>query len=351
MGLPALENGPYIFNVNNLITGSSAQDKAKKTLLELKNALYNLGGAGVIWDVVASSDSSSVKNIGDASPDLWIDSGDIVNATNGSPHSWCILEHQTTGEQLLIDYRSYSYYQCEVRHSLDGSWSTDGTTSQSPTISGVLYTMRQWNSNFQGTDSDQLKCVVNVMTSADNKTLRIYLHNRDSSTGYTAGTYMAIEEIVNTPSVWTSARKLCVFYSAESISFNANPYDCSPRADQLDHSVWALRVDTAEPASLWLTVQNTSECYGNLDSESSATPLWQVNNSLGFNGGFPICPIGLYEAAAGTYGGSWGRFRDIYWAQRLHSTLDTYPSDGSRQWVKWGPFLVPWNGTAPLDAE
>lgn len=350
MGLPTLENGPYIFNVNNLVIGSNPTDKCRKTILALKDALVALGGAGVIWDVVASCDGTSVKNIGDASPDLWADSSDIVQNTEGNAHSWCVLEHQTSGEQILIDCRSESYNQFEMRHSFDGSYQTDGTTTASPTATNS-YTMRQFNTNFSTTSTTQLRCVVNVMTSADNKTLRIYLHQRDSSSGETAGTYMAIEEIVNTPSVWTSARKLCVFYSNENINFSATTYYKSPRAELLDGSVWILRVDTAEPASLWVSMQNTSECYGNLDAESGATPLWQVNNSLGFNGGFPICPIGLYESAAGTYGGSWGRFRDIYWAQQLHDTLDTYPSDGSRLWVKWGCFLVPWNGTAPLDAE
>ena len=71
MTLPALENGPYVFNVNNYFEESSFSDKCKRQLLELKNGLVALGGAGVIWQVIASCDATDVKQIGDADPDLW----------------------------------------------------------------------------------------------------------------------------------------------------------------------------------------------------------------------------------------------------------------------------------------
>jgi len=67
------------------------------------------------------------------------------------------------------------------------------------------------------------------------------------------------------------------------------------------------------------------------------------------SGGYPVCPIGLFRET-GSYGGMLGRLADIYWAPLNHASLDNYPGDASYQWVKWGCYVVPWNGTEPLDA-
>jgi hypothetical protein len=353
MGLPTLENGPYVFNVNNLYTASSDTDKYEKFWFAIKEELVALGGAGVIWQVVASSDASSVKNIGDASPDLWTVQGD-VNFSTGA-HSWCVLENQTTGAQLSIQLNYTSGTQGRVRFSPGGTYSTDGTTSALPTSTDSQYLAL--STCVLSTSSGREKFVVNIMTSADHKILRFYIHERQSTDGAAGGQFWGVELVANAPSLWTSTDKYAVWYNSLSTSVSTLAYDKSPRIEDFDGNGGInCYVETAAPYTGWNSKWITTECYKNIGGAPSVpdspdgSPLWSYDGICGLNGGYPICPIGLYDEAVGEHGGSWGRLTDIYYASRLHQTFDTYPSDGSRQWIKFGGFLVPWNGTAPVDA-
>lgn len=345
MTTPTLENGPYVFNVNNLYSEGTNTNFCKRVLLELKNALYALGGAGVIWDVVASSDSASVKNIGDASPDLWSDLTDVVYASSGA-HSWVILENQTTGGQLCIDYTANGYFQVHCHYSPGGTFSTDGTTSAKPSDTDSYQFVT--NYNFWNDDANERKVVINVMCSADHATTRWYAHYRHATSGEIGGWYGAIERVVNNPTAWNSTIPTAVIRYNSNIETSLTTRNMSPSLDIFDGSTIYCFIETADPYAGWNSAYPTAEGYGDWSSGAAGMINWN-NVDQDLLQGYPVMPIGVFKSS-GTYGGSLGRLRDIYLGQQSHSTLDTFPFDASRTWVKWGCFVVPWNGTVPQDA-
>lgn len=350
MTLPALENGPYVFNVNNYFEESSFNDKCKRQLLELKNGLVALGGAGVIWQVIASCDATDVKQIGDADPDLWDTIAD-VNFSTGA-HSWCILENQTTGGMLLIDYDTGYVYRTIMEYSPGGLYpSATGTNTTPPTATDSTRIMED-DKNFSADSTFNRAFVLHIMTSADHKTTRWYWHESLTSNGSRGGFFGCIEELTNTPSEWTSTNKVAVFGNdvATPFALTTDPVQQTPTLASFLIADWKAYFKTAAPFEDWVTgLLMTYEFYKPLSQGLATTSgIFQRHINLEVAGGLPISPMGLYNKASGANGGSFGRFRDLYLAPAFHQTMTTYPADTSRLWLKIGCFLVPWNGTAPL---
>jgi len=348
MGYPALEKGPYIFNVNNLFYESNTTNKAKRILLELKNCLVNLGGANTIWTVVASSNGVDFVNIGGVEPlDLWNDISDIVAAPNGTAHSWCVLQNVFTGQQLIIAADGATVDKCEFYVSPDATIAADGTVTTNPTATdygGIWYS----GTTYTTLTSAYTKFVINVMTSADYTITRIYVHERNSTTGETGGKTAFLENMQQTPSAWNSTIKFVRLANNYSVTFAFEPVDKTPKLVDFDGSSIAVKYQTAEPYDEWLSAYPTCECYDNFVG-TNANPLMQNDAIQGSIDGHPVNPIGVFKST-NPKGGALGRLADIYLAQQTHDTLDTYPADGSRLWVKWGCFMVPWNGSVPQDA-
>lgn len=357
MGSPTLEKGPWIFNVNNLFVESTGYNRCKRELLELKNCLVALGGAETIWKVIASCDGTTVWNIDpeEEDRDLWDDITDMVHSTAGNPHSWCILKNLTTNGQLLIDYvrpsaMDYPHY-AEIRYSPSGAFSDTGTTGNAPTSTDSI---QIWDRNYTFTDSAYYngldKVVINVMTSADHKITRWYNRSRYSN-GWSGGTIGFIEEIQDTPAIWNSTIKTAITFSRWNCTIQSyTPSALSPQVSKIDDgNVFYVRFETAEPYAGWLSTYTGCAGYSSLYS-ANAKPLFFSNIRQGVNNNYPVSPILLFRSA-GIYGGPLGRLADIYFAQDSHHDLDTYPSNDSRLWVKWGCFMVPWNGTLPVEAR
>jgi hypothetical protein len=345
MGLPTLENGPYIFNVNNAFSEGSTANISKRMILELKNGLVALGGTDTIWHVVASSNSVAVVNIldPDEEHDLWNTISNVVYSTGA--HSWCVLANKTTGAQMLIDYNTNAHYYVDIKYSTGGTYASDGTTTSAPTATDAG-TLQVNSQAFTVDNSSYLTAVLNIMTSADHKTTRFYFHRKSSADANAGGWIGLIEEVANAPAAWTSTNKTMKLYLNTAFAASTTPSSKSPRLSDLDGNIWYVRFETDEPYSGWLACYPTSESYGDLNG-GTATPIMHLDVDLDLVGGYPVCPIGLYRES-GSYSGPMGRLRDIYWAPNAHDSLDTYPSGGSKQWIKWGCFFVPWNGSVPL---
>lgn len=354
MSAPILEKGPYIFNVNNAFNESTGENRCKRELLELKNALVNLGSAETIWKVIASCDGTTVWNINplEEDRDLWDDIADVNHNLNSNPHSWCILKNLTTNGQLIIDYvrntaTTYPHYAA-IRYSPGGTFTDTGTASDAPTAADAG---TMWNQAYTFTDSayydTSYDVVINVMTSADHKITRWYNHT-EYSNAWRGGTIGFIEEVQDTPAEWNSAIKVAV--SSTSWNLQMQTYTPSAQSPQLteldDGNVLYARYETAEPYAAWLSAYPGVECWGNI-STNAGRGLYFNNVRQGPNNAYPVVPINLFRGGT-TKGGYLGRLVDIYLTQDAHRNLDTYPKDGSRTWVKWGCFMVPWNGSAPL---
>jgi len=348
-----LENGPYIFNVNNLFVEGDSISKAKRMLLELKNGLVALGGAGTIWTVVASCDAVSVKNIGDADPDLWEDLSDIVSGSGTNPHSWCIVENSTTGAQLLIEGHSiYSIYAyCDIRYSPAGLFTDTGTTGVAPTATDANNVVTS-DTGFTPVGSYYNGFVLHIMTSADHKTTRFYWLERSMEFAGMGGKMGLIEEVVNTPSQWISTNKVCVLYNNITPACNVSPSDEYPMIYHLDDMDWNVYLETATPYAGWIATRVTAECHEGVGSNTGqALPILHVKENLELDGGYPLSKIGLFRPNAGTYGGSYGRLRDIYWGPFYNYSMTTYPNDSSGDWIQFAAFVMPWNGSKPVPVE
>lgn len=333
MPFPTVENGPWTFDVNNDESGGTFADTMKNVLFRIKESWIGFSP----WSVVASSDSVSVKNIGDASPDLWIDTGDIVRNTDGNPHSWIILENSVNGEQVCFDYNGATDARLRIYVSPLGLFNTNGTTTNRPSSGGSTYLLIN-SIDFLATTADG--AVVHSMISNDGKCTRSIVHCRDGSNN--GDSVICVEEVVNTPSQWTGTHKRGYLRQPTSQALSATYNLKSPRYDAYDGETMIV-----SPPAGTITCNGTCECYDNISGDSAA-PITKLNTDLGWAGGYPVAQIGLYSLSS-SVGGAYGRFQDLYWAHYYHDTYDTYNAAASRAWIKIGCFMFPWNGVQPLE--
>ena len=82
-----LENGPWVFDVNNVVKGDTLAEFGQNLAFAMKEIIAGFSA----WDVVASSDGSSVVNIGGGSPDLWLTAANVIRSA--TTHSWIIFDN------------------------------------------------------------------------------------------------------------------------------------------------------------------------------------------------------------------------------------------------------------------
>lgn len=345
MTIPALENGPWTFDVQNVCgEGESEEVIAKEILLQIKNSMVALS-----WSVVASCDSVSVKNIGDADPDLWVDVSDVVFSSSGD-RSWIILENSITGEQFCINYTGSNYTYCYFRIAPDGTFNADGTTSGRPTTSGGTYLIVNGSvKTFISYPCDV--AFVHIMMSADKKCTRIVIHYEAGSNS--GSRVLLLDEVINTPAPWIGALKRCYTqWVREAPAMSAVNTGKGPLIQDWEHeNMWLCYLQDATPYSGYNYAYPTSEGYNGLVSNASMPSKYSTYVTE-FLDGYLCSQIGLFRDHA-DHGGGLGRLQDIYWAQDSHDTMDTYDSGGSRQWVKFGCLMLPWDGSAfdPVTSE
>ena len=335
MGLPTLENGPWTFNVNNVVSEATIDANCKHIWMEMKDVLASFSQ----WSVVASADGVSVKNIGDASPDLWTDwTTDIIKGD-----SWVLLENSVTGEQFLMDVaRSDNIYMGILEWSPTGSYNTDGTATVRPTATEHVDIVP--NGNFV-MDSGIDGGVVHAMVSNDGKCTRLIVHQVDGTSD--GCFFLAFEELANPNSDWTSTHKRCVLTDASVITSTTNTSK-SPAASYLEDQLWDCYLKDASTEHGHQLAYATVSSWGSWSAAlANGIMRSSTNNAWG---GYWVSPIGIVIGST-VFGGSLGRIQDMYAAQESHNTLDTYDGAGSKEWVKFGGLMLPWNGTTPTPAS
>lgn len=338
MPVPALENGPWTFDVNNDCSESTTNDTKRHAVWKLKECLIGFSA----WSVVASSNGSSCRNIGDGSPDLWTDwASDVLGAATGNPHSWIVLENSTNGEQICFDLAS-TVYNMYLVYSATGAFNADGSTTNRPTATESV----EIASNIDWDGNATNGAVVHAMISSDNKCTRWYVHFRSGSDD--GGWFCCLEECVNANPMWSSTHKRIVLLHTSSVLLSTVNISKTPRIDYYANITprWSAYLEDDTPYSGWNTINATSECYGSFHADLGI-PKFRVDSIQDWLEGYPVSQIGFYRPEQ-VRGGGIGRLQDMYFAHQFHNTYDTYDSLGSREWIKFGCFLVPWNGTAPL---
>lgn len=333
MGKPAIDYGPWSFDVNNDCSEVVETDTYNHATVGLKDSLI----AHSAWSVVASSDGVSVKNIGDASPDLWTDwTTCIVKNLDGYAHSWIILENSTTGEQICIDLNSNSTNRCPIWYSATGSFSDDGTITDRPTATEIVTIYYNNSTPF---DSGLDGAIVHTMVSNDNKTTRAFIYQRDATA--IGSFFLAFEEVRNPCSEWTDTYKRAVYAKTINITVSATPTVQSPKLINFETSgAWKVYLN-----GTWSNCYPTCECFKGFNG-NSGDPFYLETDAT-WSGNRMVQPIGLFREEIAD-GGRLGFLGDIYYAP---SDLPTYDmSDATKQdWIKVGGIMVPWNDTVPLD--
>ena len=335
MTAPALENGPWTFNVNNLVTVGGVSEWERRATFKLKEVLASFSQ----WSVIASTDTATVKNIGDASPDLWVDWEDLVT------DSWIIFENSVTGEQVCFDLISDATY-ITIMWSATGDFGTDGKTDTRPTSTDGV-NIASGDSIFYSASSYTTS--VNGMVSNDGKCTRLFISQKSSTTYGQCGYMVGFEEVADPNSKWTSTHKRCAFTSADVIA-STTPNGQSPTIGVMDDLRWNVHLKDVSSEGNYL-VYATCEMYGPMLDPSSSTEslLGHAGGLEWLDGGGVASRIGLWKPT-GAKSGPIGRIQDMFFAPSAHNYNSTYDASGSRAWVKIGCFMLPWNGTAPLGA-
>jgi hypothetical protein len=328
MALPTLEK-TWQYNLNGVYTKGSAQPGYM--MLGLKNQLKAITTNP--WQVVASSDASSVRNIGyvgDA--DLWTAYGSLTWSTGA--HSWIVLkqtELDAGGNAMLcIDLNNNSTPYCTMILAPNG-FNADGTTSARPTAVGVSMTLLSgglWGTYYDPTYGtyDQR---IDVFQSTDGHCTRVFFM-RNGAVG------------------------LWLFDRAKN-----------PRTDWTSPIVGIVAANNQNNSD-WLTTENvctTSYNYvkGFINSGSSSGYLTYPVYGTGsgkvsaLSGGFPAEPSGewplvepgLFFTSANRRG-FYGTLYDLWWTDVYRKTGDMFPDDGTKQLACFGQIVHPWDGASPL---
>ena len=337
MGVPALTKGPWTFSVNHDCSEAAVNDTSSHAGWQIKESLVSFPA----WSVIASSDGSSVKNIGEASPDLWTAWSD-VQAGSGA-HSWIILENSVTGGQLCLDFRTTVEYQVYCLYSATGAFAADGTTSARPTDTESTTIMT--NNNF--VDNSGQGAIVHCMICDDDTITRIIVMTRDGA-GH-ASFFCGLETLTDTPIQWIGTHKQAVIPTNVNVNCTTLPISQAPQAVNYSSASAMAKIYLVDstPYEGWNSAYYTTEGYRAVLSNVGYPPPG-VNLELEWAGGYPVSPIGTFRNVV-TRGGSLGIFQDIYWGHTVHTTMDTYPASGAKSWIKFGCFMIPWNGSTPLD--
>ena len=77
--------------------------------------------------------------------------------------------------------------------------------------------------------------------------------------------------------------------------------------------------------------------------------MFVQSNPMDLHSGRPymFTPVGVVCLEAGARG-QLGIMPDLWWAPQSMNQGSTFPSDGSRQFIKIGDLIYPWDGSNPL---
>jgi len=334
MTRPAYDNGPWSFDVNNDCSEANITDTSSHTFMGLKDSLV----AHTPWSVIASSDSVSVKNDGDAFPDLWVDwATDIVRAAAGTAHSWVIIENATTGEQICIDMNNVNVNRCNIWYSATGSFSDDGTITDRPTdTESVQVVSSAVNIIDFGADG----AVVHTMVSDDDLTTRVGVYQKD---GTERGVwFMAFDEVREPTSDWTDTYKRAVYTKYHSTSLSTVAASQAPKSVDFDSAgAWQVCLN-----GTWSACYPSCECFKGFAASNAGDPFYKETD-VTWTGSRMVQPVGLFREQI-EKGGRLGKLEDIYYAPENLFTYDM--SDSTQQdWIKFGCVMIPWNNTTPTE--
>lgn len=327
MTLPALTK-TWQFNVNNAMPAQGSVLATNRRLLRtIKNAL--IGFASNPWTVRGSSNGVTAAATGDG-VDRWAADSDLVFVNTSGNRSWIVLRQTGISGtfEILIDCAASGStpttngYGLLLYTSVAGF--TGGSVSARPTAADEISVGSSLASNWSLVQTD-VSTRLSVMQSSDGACTRIFL--------FCAGVlnFMWIfDKPINTPSAWVNPSYALAGIST-NVSTYASIYGSPPGARSRINSTTATMYMMTEGGAA-----NQSNVLGPNDNTTGA-----IANEL--DGEWTLYPIALISITAPVRGRH-ATLPDMWIGCSGVAVGDTYPADGSNQFLHVGPLVVPWNG-------
>jgi hypothetical protein len=302
------------------------------------------GGAFPAWICKGSSAGSTGKGAGMDARDRWHTKSDlqITGGATGN-HSWFVLDNTENGVEMLITNNFASVFRrinaevsCENGFT-GGNTTTDPTSTDTFRFSGNGAVN---NGYWFMTDSWALNTIqlVFVHSTDGEQDYMIMRHNGINQGMLATGIAGAPETSGSIP--WNGNNAYVIYPDGIARAQGLTPHLTFVEYNDSPRCVVTIDKDTTRVRALgYLTASVT---------EAATVP---ENFSTGYEPvGKTFSPerIGLFLSTAGVRGRA-AYIPDLYWANG-HETYgmgqgDSFPASGSRQWVKIGMFLIPWNGS------
>jgi hypothetical protein len=321
VALPTLVK-TWNYDVNKLYatTGTATTDY-QQTLRGIKNSLKAFASG---WTVVGSSNSVTA---GLDATDRWSTNGDLVWAAAGNAHSWIVLKQTglATNFQLCIDLNNASPSAISMVASPNAGF-TGGSTTARPTATDEIAALSQDNWITSGFVTFTAR--VHAWQSNDGQCTRVVGH-----IGGVPTLFWIFDKAQAPVTGWTYA----VVAGASKGADGTNG---------------VLRYADWWSASSWLggrTPNGTFNAYLSCEGFNGAAfgANLVIQNELDSN--WPLVPMAIVSTTAGSRG-RLGSVFDLWYGSTAIGEGDTYPDDATRQFVQFGHFVFPWNGSVPLMA-
>lgn len=344
----------------------------KTAMLHLKNALIgsgvtwkdtsgNVASAPNVWQVVGSSNGTTA---GLDAVDRWNSISDINWNSDGSAHSWIVLKQTGIGSdfKLVIDLASNYGTDCKYlgQSTLKGGFFTfcsinglsGGTTLTCPTPTYPNEYCRVFNSQatsftWMGGMNSAFRTYSHTWMSTDGKCTRYCVYYNGTPVLFFLIDVPRDPIVIPGPPqlVWNPGNEpfIVAGYSAQAPTEAENAMLISRWLDSASlirtevavqlHPDWYAKV----PLSL------TAEA-GMFSSRDYVTRALNSPNDL--DRSYPMLPMGLacYIAQAR---GKVGTVPDLWSGCPSLIEGDTYPGDGSRQFIQMGDLILPWDRSMP----
>lgn len=349
MALPTLTKS-WNFSVNNYLPSRVDSYTYRRYLLyALKAAFVTMG-----WTVPRSSDASTFGN-----SDLWTDYSK-VNASDGGNRSWIILKapsgFSTTYPEfsLMIDwYSPWTMYNGGCLHvecSYGGYNLSTGALNVHPSSTLgdeiiLLCTVGSYNDSvsWDGSQYNNLNCVLHAMWAADKSAFRVF-----TVTGNVVNRFWQVEKVANPlPTVGQWPDPIIVNIGCGNDSYNYCGYG------YFNDGCWGGYVwgqtqgKSTSSAQKSRTLMTAGEAAFYLSSDGLSTSTvgeaWGAND---ISGGYPISPISVIGGSTNINRGRIGTLADVWWGSTSVICSETYPADGSKQFIQLGHMIFPWDGAS-----
>lgn len=313
MSLPVLAK-TWQFNKNQAITAQGTSLATSRLLMRtLKNGL--IGFALLAWAVQGSSNSVTAAMDG---VDRWAADTDLVWAAGA--HSWIVLRQTgiATNYEICIDLNTSTDTNATIVVSPSAGF-TGGTTGARPTATDEIVIVNTQNWGSRGNFDHKLT----QLQSSDGECTRVVIYSGNICTLFTI-----LDKPANPVTGWTTP--------------SLSAWQASNATDRATVAIWLKATAGSEP--LWGRHSGTN-------FRGDVTCEWGISNNLSelitvanqISSEWQMLPVGFVSNTA-TRIGRHGSFYDLWLGQTAVSDADTYPADGTMQFVEVGDFILPWNG-------